>query len=566
MANYVVPYLTRRGNVFWFRMAVPVRLLHRLGRREIKFSLRTTVPEVARARCRILAVEFLQLTANGIQMAELSQDIIARLARAVLAKQLDEIEDLTVHKIPDDPAVDREVELSSALEEAAKLQKSFLVRPFDQATTREAETALIGAGLSRKGAGMEGFEALCSAILRARIEALRIYAATLSGRFNEAVPKDPLFLSQSPVAHEKPDGPSVRELADRYFAFKSGREWVGKSETDNRRIIGSFMDLVGGDRPITSLSDADIREFRDALQILPSNFRKRKGMDRADIKSVLATASGKDAIGKATARKYFDNVQAFLKWCADEGYLEKVPGKSVHKFIVSRQEAELARSSFSPNQLRALFASPLYCGCYSAERRSKPGTRIYPDGKFWIPLIGLFSGLRLGEIVQLLVKDVREEEGVLFFDVARSAGEHKQIKTASSVRRVPVHHQLRTLGFDRLLAARKPNSDVRLFDDIAPGKDGYYSHNFSKWFGRYLRDVGLKAERTTFHSFRHCFKDALMQAGVPEAHAKELMGHADNSAHGLYGSKLPVKLLDESLQMIKYPIDWSALVERCEGA
>ena len=57
-----------------------------------------------------------------------------------------------------------------------------------------------------------------------------------------------------------------------------------------------------------------------------------------------------------------------------------------------------------------------------------------------------------------------------------------------------------------------------------------------------------------------------MQAGVPEAHAKELMGHADNSAHGLYGSKLPVKLLDESLQMIKYPIDWSALVERCEGA
>ena len=41
MPKPALTYLTRRGSVYWFRMAVPLDLVERVGRREIKVSLRT---------------------------------------------------------------------------------------------------------------------------------------------------------------------------------------------------------------------------------------------------------------------------------------------------------------------------------------------------------------------------------------------------------------------------------------------------------------------------------------------------------------------------------------------
>ena len=43
MPKPALTYLTRRGNVYWFRMAVPLDLVERIGRREIKVSLRTSL-------------------------------------------------------------------------------------------------------------------------------------------------------------------------------------------------------------------------------------------------------------------------------------------------------------------------------------------------------------------------------------------------------------------------------------------------------------------------------------------------------------------------------------------
>ena len=100
------------------------------------------------------------------------------------------------------------------------------------------------------------------------------------------------------------------------------------------------------------------------------------------------------------------------------------------------------RYPFSEKQLRKLFSSPVYTGCKSASRRSAKGQHVIRDGKFWIPLIALYSSMRLGEIVQLLVGDIKSEHGVAYFDICRGEGEKKQIKTASSMRRVPIHKML----------------------------------------------------------------------------------------------------------------------------
>jgi len=65
--------------------------------------------------------------------------------------------------------------------------------------------------------------------------------------------------------------------------------------------------------------------------------------------------------------------------------------------------------------------------------------------RYWIPLVGMFSGLRLDEACQLSIEDVKEIDGVWCFDVNDSQG--KKLKTLSSNRIVPVHPALISLGF-----------------------------------------------------------------------------------------------------------------------
>lgn len=167
-------------------------------------------------------------------------------------------------------------------------------------------------------------------------------------------------------------------------------------------------------------------------------------------------------------------------------------------------------------------------------------------------MVALYSGMRAGEILQLLRSDVKNENGIWYFDVSKGEGEDKKIKTVSSIRQVPIHEKLIQLGFLDQIADIQPKQ--RIFPDIERGSDGYYSHNFSKWWGRYSREIGFWKDKTAFHSFRHTFKDALSDAQVPEISARALMGHANDSVHGNYGSGPSLITLKNHIDKIAYPI------------
>lgn len=65
-----------------------------------------------------------------------------------------------------------------------------------------------------------------------------------------------------------------------------------------------------------------------------------------------------------------------------------------------------------------MFQAPIYTVCQSVGRWRKPGSFVPRQSAiFWVPLIGLFSGMRLGEIIQLRVADVKTLAGISYFDV-----------------------------------------------------------------------------------------------------------------------------------------------------
>nr|WP_321483928.1 hypothetical protein [uncultured Cohaesibacter sp.] len=158
-------------------------------------------------------------------------------------------------------------------------------------------------------------------------------------------------------------------------------------------------------------------------------------------------------------------VGSFWTWA--EGQYDEAPGdlfKGMKPRVTQRVREE--REPFKKEELTAIFNAPIYRGCASTKQWMTKGDLVLRDtGKFWVPLIGLFTEARMGEIIQLRLED-----------------ETQSLKTLSSWRKIPVHPILTELGFNDLLKARKAAKAKRLFLDLKRGRDGYWFTGFSRSF------------------------------------------------------------------------------------
>lgn len=113
----------------------------------------------------------------------------------------------------------------------------------------------------------------------------------------------------------------------------------------------------------------------------------------------------------------------------------------------ARREGDPKKIGWVPytiHELNTLFAAPLFD--VSEDERIRPRKHTAETALRWVPLIGLYSGMRLGEICQLRTSDVRRD-GKLWFDNMGEETEGQSIKTVAGIRRVPIHTVLVQCGF-----------------------------------------------------------------------------------------------------------------------
>lgn len=287
---------------------------------------------------------------------------------------------------------------------------------------------------------------------------------------------------------------------------------------------------------------------------MPSNAFKAKSSSGKTLSEIIKENKDGKILSFKTRDKYFMMIRSFFKWAVDEELISKMPGSNIVMMGAPKETAIDERYPYDESELRRIFTSPLYTGCKSLSRRSTPGEIIEHDDYYWIPIVALYTGMRLGEIIQLRLTDVKLEDGIHYFDVSLDDDQQKTVKTATSIRRIPVHPILITLGLLSYATTREKHKRQRLFDDIQPSEAGYYSGNFSKWWGRYTRKIGVQTAKTAFHSFRHNFTDALREAEIPEDISRQLTGHADKAgdSHARYGKKASLKRLRDGISKISY--------------
>ena len=216
------------------------------------------------------------------------------------------------------------------------------------------------------------------------------------------------------------------------------------------------------------------------------------------------------------------------------------------------------RNPFSETQLRRIFEA------LDVTTRGRDSAR---RARFWVPLIALFSGMRLNEICQLDVADMVEIDGVLCFNVASGLDQEdrlKRVKTAASERLIPVHPELHAIGLSGYVSERVIAGDAKLFPELRLSSVGYRSTSLSRWFSRFLVTARAVKPKTCFHSFRHNFRDALRSARVDREVALHLGGWAlGTGREGMadnYGAGPTLEALNDAVSRLTYSgLDLSSL-------
>lgn len=558
---HATKYLVKRDDIYYFRMAIPTGLRRRFGCGEVKTSLHTDNKMLARLRCRYLANRFEELFMVVAAVPELTQTQLQEIARAYF-RELLVAGNNRIYWIEDmfgNSPEDRAEAIDGAEQRETRLRELHAEGAATPLFSKTVAKKLAEQGIKGVTASSDSYGILSDYFVRAEIESSRVLRAKLKKDYQAIAPIDSLYTgimddTLPPITGHGLGAPvavkSVGELVKKFHNARKGA-WEYKTRMEYERVLRWFVEWFGENKPVTTLSNTDIGEFRDALLKIPKNYTKPKGNSGLTLKEAMQQMAGSPVLASRTAEKYLILARAFLNWCEDEGHIEKVPGKKIR---IDYKMQEKPRLPFTNEQLKALFCSPMWTGCRSHARRARTGSMIERDAYYWIPLLAAYTGMRCGEIVQLRHMDISTFADIPYIDI--NDDNQKKLKTKYSRRRIPIHPRLKEWGFMEFLAKRNTGTpDKRIFDEIDISTEGDVSNAYSKKFANYMKAIGIKNNKLTFHSFRHMFSDAVDNASVVEAHKKAMMGHSDKSASAQYGVGSSVPVLLEAISKISYDFE-----------
>lgn len=308
-------------------------------------------------------------------------------------------------------------------------------------------------------------------------------------------------------------GKSVSEVAAIYFAeIERTAPVEPKTELDRREVL-ELLDEITGHKALTAITKSDAQEVKRILLRLPWN-RNKMAATRGKPLAEMLEVPGVRVISTRRVVTHLGNLHAFFKWAVANGYADAnvFEGMQVKAAKVSRDET---KGSFSAEQLQVMFR----------HLTENPEDLVRKDVHKWGTLIAMLSGMRVNEVAQLDLADIKQDGEVWYFDITKVGDERKSLKNEASKRRLPMHRQLIEVGLLAYIAAQREAGHTRLFPELS-----YSAMNNGRNLGRWVNEsflpaMGIKSSLLTCHSFRHTMATRLAQADAPERHVPAIMGH-----------------------------------------
>ena len=318
------------------------------------------------------------------------------------------------------------------------------------------------------------------------------------------------------------------------------------------RHVGRLMSMkFGYGLDIKKIKRDDLLNFRNILLQLPTKLSQNSLYKNKSLDEIISLAKDRPKISKSTIKKYIVRVSEFFKYCYDSDYIDKNPATDLQ--INLNQDDVTNKNPYEDSDVNALLD-------IVSKIRSNGDTksqRINKDELFFVTHIAAYSGMRLNEIIQLNTDDIVEKYNIVCFSlntkVDVKTGKSKTLKTRNSVRIVPIHSKLGSIGLFEFIEskkklARKCGKAVRLFS--CDNKD------FSEYFRKKINTKVIKdGDKTrTFHSFRHTFINKLIQSGQRVEHIAALVGHEQQYkiTMNTYGEPVTPKILKDLVEEVNF--------------
>lgn len=183
--------------------------------------------------------------------------------------------------------------------------------------------------------------------------------------------------------------------------------WKAHMRKEHESKLNNFIEIIG-DKEISAITREDMREFRDILRKLPPNRKKSTIYSTKSIEEIIASDPVK-TLNIKTVNSIVEAVSTLLTWAIKERLLSDNPAIGL-SLKDDTPEIE-KREAFTNEDIRQIF----YKGDYKPENFSNPAF-------YWVPLIGLYTGMRLEEICQLECNDIYvSEDQIWVIDVRQKS-------------------------------------------------------------------------------------------------------------------------------------------------
>ena len=545
-------HITRKRGVYYYRRRLP-----RHPTRELTLSLRTRSFREAQWLAALLDREFRKVM-SSMKKYEKPEDI-QRIARDYLRSKLEhDIEvriasrGIGVYSRSTEPggivADDLEWIEGELLGARARLRE----RLYDH------ERHTIDGVMEYHAVPAQHRNALAHALFRADVE---FWETVIERTKGNPYAEPPMLRASRPVLPngaaaplKAPTGPLFSEVLPSFLDFMSKQnKWRGQTLVQNKTTYDMFVECCG-DLPVTTYERKHLAAFYDLLLALPKLYSKSAEWRDLSLAEIVARTKEADheRLSMTTVKRHFAALSRFFAKMKERG--EYTGENPAHRFDFddNRRDRD-KRSMWQGEPLQKLFSSPVWTGCFSEARRSKPGELVIKDEKYWLPLLGIYHGNRLEEFAQLHRADVQQEDGIWLLDINDEGT--KRVKNQQSKRRVPLHPELLRLGFVEYVEKTAPRAEDRVFPQLQPGgpdqKLGYY---FTKWWSRYRKEIGVYEKGLDYHSFRASVATKLAETSVSLEVRNELLGHEGKSTDERnYQKGFSLKLLADAIGKVSWP-------------
>jgi len=454
---------------------------------------------------------------------------------------------------------------------ATRLKEQLRLRDYSE-IENDALAQLEHRNIDIDGTDSPEFTTLCDGMLRAKMRVFEVMAEREDGNLSNGY-DDGLVMRTRDRKYR------LTELMDDYIIM-TGKSWGVRTQSRKDGNFKKILEILG-DITTSEITKDLIQILHNELRNYPVN-RWKNPYAPLSLEECRKLAEF-TTMHPTTFKDTWRDVKALLLFGSEnEKYKIARNYAADTAFRIKKDKGQPAsnekRAEYDKTDIECLF------------RGLAEVNRVRQPHRYWIPLIGLYQGMRLNEICQLYCDDIIIEDGIDCIRITdnmdrkqrlSSDSNLKSVKNAQSRRTIPIHPTLINLGFLDFVATRRKLKYKRIWENLkTPAvdyyeKQGNHSHYMSKWYcGTFRKNyITNNPEQKPFHALRHTFVNWHFQndKSMDFSAVKGLVGHVDTDEQrmlgalfqavtwNVYAKELNVQRLLETLSKLDYGVDMGLL-------